>query len=133
MFLGTFYRTPCIFVVNRLWTVQIIQSYVSVSIDYLLTLKNIYKPRLIFPVQTDLEKKEIRFLNSEMFVSFLASQIANSAIAVMKCFAIALFIFFYFIADIFTANYNHLVDEDFKRFYKILKDPAERTFTKSKE
>ena len=47
----------------------------------------------------------------------------------MKCFAIVLFIFLYFIADIFTANYIHPVDEE---DYKILKDLAEGTFTKSK-
>ena len=48
----------------------------------------------------------------------------------MKCFAIVLFIFLLFIADIFTANYIHWVDEG---GYKILKDLAEGTFTKSKK
>ena len=48
----------------------------------------------------------------------------------MKCFTIVLFIFLYFIADIFTANYIHPVDEE---DYKILKDLAEGTFTKSKK
>ena len=47
----------------------------------------------------------------------------------MKCFAIAIFIFLYFIA-IFTANYIHLVDEE---DYKVLKDLALGTFTKSKK
>ena len=47
----------------------------------------------------------------------------------MKCFAILLFIFCYFIA-IFTANYIHLVDEE---DCKILKDPTKGTFTKSKK
>ena len=48
----------------------------------------------------------------------------------MKCFAIVLFIFLYFIADIFTANYIHSVDEE---EYKILKDLTWGTFTKSKK
>ena len=48
----------------------------------------------------------------------------------MKCFAIVLFIFLYFIADTFTANYIHPVDEE---DYKILKDLAEGTCTKSKK
>ena len=48
----------------------------------------------------------------------------------MRCFAIAVFTFLYFIADIFTANYIHLVDEE---DYKILKDLALGTFTKSKK
>ena len=46
----------------------------------------------------------------------------------MKCFAIVLFIFLYFIADIFTANYIHWVDEE---EYKILKDLTRGTFTNS--
>ena len=41
-----------------------------------------------------------------------------------------LFIFLYFTADIFTANYIHPVDDE---DYKILKDLAEGTFTKSKK
>ena len=46
----------------------------------------------------------------------------------MTCFAIVLFIFLYFIADIFTANYIHPVDEE---GYKISNDLPEGTFTKS--
>ena len=38
--------------------------------------------------------------------------------------------FLYFIADIFTANDVHLLDEE---DYKIWKDLAEGTFTKSKK
>ena len=60
----------------------------------------------------------------------IVARLANSAVAVMKCFAIVLFIFFYFITDIFTANYIHPVDEE---DYKILKDLTEGTFTKSKK
>ena len=48
----------------------------------------------------------------------------------MKCFAIVLLIFLYFIADIFNADYIHPLD---KEDYKILKDLTERTFTKSKK
>ena len=48
----------------------------------------------------------------------------------MKCFAIVLLIFLYFIADIFNANYIHPLN---KEDYKILKDLTERTFTKSKK
>ena len=48
----------------------------------------------------------------------------------MKCFAIVLFKVLYFIAVIFTANYTHPVDEE---DYKILRDLAEGTITKSKK
>ena len=48
----------------------------------------------------------------------------------MKCFAIVLLIFLYFITDIFNANYIHPLN---KEDYKILKDLTERTFTKSKK
>ena len=48
----------------------------------------------------------------------------------MKCFAIVLFKFLYFIAHIFTANYIHPIDEE---DYKVLKDFAEGTFTKSRK
>ena len=69
-----------------------------------------------------------------MFVNLLCVfylvRLANSDIAVMKCFATMLFIFSYFIADILTANYIHPVDEE---DYKILKDLAEGTFIKAKK
>ena len=48
----------------------------------------------------------------------------------MKCFAIVLLIFLYFIVNIFNANYIHPLN---KEDYKILKDLTERTFTKSKK
>ena len=46
----------------------------------------------------------------------------------MKCFAIVLFMHLYFVADIFIANYIHLVAE---KDHKILKDLSEGTLKRS--